>query len=96
MCHILYAQPCLFDITYRYIKAHPNVQMYTLCTHVLRFTFQCSMYNQLVPHWHHFGQPITEEHRVFCFALIVPIDADDGGGKLLCVDHVLSFGQGPW
>ena len=64
----------------------------SVCTHLA--WPQClavhSVYFYLAPVWPQNCQPITEEHRVICFALIGPID-----GELPSLDHVKSVTKGP-
>ena len=69
----------------------------TLCDSVYTCSAVCSaVYNYLAPPWFKFCQEITGELRVFCFALIGPIDdgeEEGGGGEFSCVDH-LSVNKG--
>ena len=72
--------------------------MHTLCSaqclavhSVCTFSADCTeVYSYLAPPWPQYCQPITEEHRVICFALIGPIDEGEGEEELPSVDHVPS------
>ena len=71
--------------------AHTLCSPQCLALHsVYTFSADCTeVYRYLVPPWPQYCQPITEEHRVICFALIGPID-DLKEGELPYVDHVPS------